>query len=229
MTTFLLSVDEAWSRIGRMIAFLLSVGAPGSEHFFPVSFYLPCFFLSFFSKAQCRRVGLGPGAGTWPPFCSQSARPGPGSGALSPFCSLSACRARSRIGNVSGRGSLPDWDLASPLSPPRVLRRGGSVPDWERASPLLHPRESARVGLGPGRERASPFPPPRFGVRLGPELGTGLFSFTPPCRRGALSRVENGPRLSHPPHVFRRGARFRIGNGPLLFCTPVPALGSVPD
>jgi hypothetical protein len=47
MTTFLLSVDEAWSRIGRMIAFLLSVGAPGSEHFFPCVFLFALLF-SFF-------------------------------------------------------------------------------------------------------------------------------------------------------------------------------------
>ena len=40
MATFLLSVDEAWSRIGRMVAFLLSVGAPGSELFFPVTFFI---------------------------------------------------------------------------------------------------------------------------------------------------------------------------------------------
>ena len=59
MTTFLLSVDEVWSRIGRMVAFLLSVGAPGSEHFFPCFFfYLPCFLFCF--KALCRLVGLGP-------------------------------------------------------------------------------------------------------------------------------------------------------------------------
>ena len=45
MTTFLLSVGKAWFRIGRMIAFLLSVGAPGSEH-------LPLFR----GKAQSRLI-----------------------------------------------------------------------------------------------------------------------------------------------------------------------------
>ena len=49
------------SRIGIMVAFLLSVGVSGSEHFFSVSFLFTFFF---FSKALCRRVGLGCGAGT---------------------------------------------------------------------------------------------------------------------------------------------------------------------
>ena len=220
MTTFLLSVDEAWSRIGRMVAFLLSVGAPGSEHFLLVSFFIYLAFCFVFKLS----VGV---SGSVPEREHDHLFHAPFS--LSPFCSLSACRARSRIGNVLRRGSLPDWELASPLSPPRVLRRGGSVPDWESASPRLHPRVSAWVGLGPGWEWAFPLPPPAF-------------------RRKARSRIGNWPLLFHPPrvgvglclglrtglayltpYVFRRGARFRIGNGPLLFCTPVPALGSVPD
>ena len=44
MTTFLLSAHEAWSRIGNMVAFLLSFGASGSEHF---SLFLFLFTLLF--------------------------------------------------------------------------------------------------------------------------------------------------------------------------------------
>ena len=45
MTTFLFSVGEAWFWIGSMVAFLLSVGASGSEHFLCFFYYLPCFFI----------------------------------------------------------------------------------------------------------------------------------------------------------------------------------------
>ena len=83
MTTFLLSAHEAGSRIGNMVAFLLSFGASGSEHFslFLFFIYLAFFFISFLKLpvgvsgsvperehdhlfALCRRVGLGPGLKT---------------------------------------------------------------------------------------------------------------------------------------------------------------------
>jgi len=146
--------------------------------------------------------GMGTGFSSFAPVLRRGARPRIGNWALLPFPPL-----------VSAWSSVPDWEPASPLSPPHVLRRGGSVPDLERASPLLHPRVSAWVGLGPGWERASPLPPPRFGVRLGPELGTGFFSFTPPCRRGALSPIEDGPRLSRPPTCFGGGLGSGLGTG----------------
>ncbi len=46
MATFLLSVGETWPRIGNMVAFWLSVGVSGSEHFFFCFFFI---YLAFFS------------------------------------------------------------------------------------------------------------------------------------------------------------------------------------
>jgi len=45
MATFLLSGGETWPRIGNMVAFLLSVGVSGSEHFFPCFLFI---YLAFF-------------------------------------------------------------------------------------------------------------------------------------------------------------------------------------
>ena len=40
MAAFLLSVGETWPRIGSMVAFWLSVGVSGSEHFFSLFLFL---------------------------------------------------------------------------------------------------------------------------------------------------------------------------------------------
>ena len=130
----LLSTAPAWSGLGEWPPFLLSVGAPGSEHFPPgFFFYLPSFCFAYKPS-----VGV---SGSVPErehdhllLSVGEARPRVGSTVT--FLLSVDVSARSRTGNVSGRGSLPDWELASPLSPPRVLRRVGSVPDWELASPL---------------------------------------------------------------------------------------------
>ena len=54
MNTFLLAVDEAWFRIGRIVAFVLSVGAPGSEHFSLFLFIYLAFVLFVSSLSACR-------------------------------------------------------------------------------------------------------------------------------------------------------------------------------
>jgi len=219
MTTFLLAVDEAWSRIGRIVAFVLSVGAPGSEHFFPCFFfYLPCF--CFVCKLSVGVSGSVPEREHDHLFdrCRRSLVPG-----WEHFHLFALCR-RVGLGPGSGTcrgGALSRIGIWPLLFPPRACFGVGARSRIGNG-PLLFCTHVSRRGSAWGRVGNGPllFPPPRFGVRLGPELGTGLFSFTPPCRRGALSRVENGPRLSHPPTCFGGGLGSGLGTGLSSFAPP---------